>query len=89
MNVIFNYTPAQIEVKVHEAQYEYNHVILTTVSSYDEVKEIDAFVRKYMPGYHISTRQITDQTEQKDDFLKTCQRLAKKLEEETDDSTRV
>lgn len=72
MNEFFNptITPTLIEVKVHEAQYEYNHVILTTVSSYDEVKEIDAFVKKYMPGYHISTRQIAEKLEEETDDSK-------------------
>jgi hypothetical protein len=59
MNEFFNPAltqPNKIEVNVHENDYDYTYKIKAIVSGYDEVKEIDAFVKKYMPGHHLTTR---------------------------------
>ena len=63
MNEFFT-QPHKIEVKVHENDYEYTYKIKAIVSGYDEVKEIDAFVKKYMPGHHLTTREIIEREEE-------------------------
>jgi hypothetical protein len=67
MNEFFNPTltqPNKIEVKVHENDYDYTYKIKAIVSGYDEVKEIDAFVKKYMPGHYLTTREIIEREEE-------------------------
>jgi len=59
MNSFFKLEPT-IEVKVHNEEYDFHYLFKATVTGYDAVKEIDAFVKKYIPGHYLTTREILE-----------------------------
>ena len=60
-------TKRKIEVKVVRDTIDYYDIFTAYVSSYEEVMEVDQFVRRFIPGHHLKTKEIIE--EEKDETV--------------------